>query len=126
MTVKKYLADLYLTGAGSNSDPEKLIRKIKYYQEFLDVIGKVDRGYPPVSYKLLVPENYEKNCYKNIFIYYMRQHSHLVNKLKNAKYLLTSVGSNIKIKKSKFVICNFQLFARNESPFSSTTIAIHS
>jgi len=47
MTVKKYLADLYLTGAGSNSDPEKLIRKIKYYQEFLDVIGKVDRGYPP-------------------------------------------------------------------------------
>ena len=52
MTVKKYLADLYLTGAGSISDPEKLTRKIKYYQEFLDVIGKVDRGYPPVSYKV--------------------------------------------------------------------------
>ena len=56
MTVKKYLADLYLTGAGSNSDPEKLMKKIKYYQEFLDVIGKVDRGYPPVSYEPLGPK----------------------------------------------------------------------
>ena len=104
MTVKKYLADLYLTGAGSNSDPEKLTRKIKYYQEFLDVIGKVDRGYPPVSYKLLVPEIYEKNCYKNIFIYYMRQHIHLVDKLKNAKYLLTSVGSNINVEFIPFFV----------------------
>ena len=43
MTIKKYLADLYVI-----SDLEKLTLKIKYYQEFLDVIGKVDRGYPPV------------------------------------------------------------------------------
>ena len=51
MTVKKYLADLYVIG-----NLEKLPTKIKYYQEFLDVIGKVDRGYPPVSYEPLGPK----------------------------------------------------------------------
>ena len=58
MTVKKYLADLYVIG-----NLEKLPTKIKYYQEFLDVIGKVDRGYPPVRYLstnlvLLAPVNF--------------------------------------------------------------------
>ena len=48
MTIKKYLADLYVI-----SDLEKLTLKIKYYQEFLDVIGKVDRGYPPVRLHFL-------------------------------------------------------------------------
>jgi hypothetical protein len=86
MTVKKYLADLYLTGAGSNSDPEKLITKIKYYQEFLDVIGKVDRGYPPVSYKPLVTEKKFKKQFQNIFICQVRQRVHLVDNLQNGKW----------------------------------------
>jgi hypothetical protein len=51
MTVKKYLADLYGATSGfqyNQLSPERLDMKIKYYQEFLDVIGKVDPGYPKV------------------------------------------------------------------------------
>ena len=41
MTIKKFLADMY-----GIQDTEKLPLKIQYYQEFLEVIGKVDPGYP--------------------------------------------------------------------------------
>ena len=40
MTVKKYLADMY-----PKNDLEKMPLKIQYFEEFLDVIGKVDPGF---------------------------------------------------------------------------------
>ena len=32
-----------------NDDMETVAKKIQYYQDFLDVIGKVDPGYPTVN-----------------------------------------------------------------------------
>ena len=40
MTVKKFLADMY-----GHNDLEKIPLKIQYFEEFLDVIGKVDPGF---------------------------------------------------------------------------------
>lgn len=52
MTVKKFLADLYGNTEGylyNQLNEERLEKKIQYYQEFLDTIGKVDPGWPKVS-----------------------------------------------------------------------------
>ena len=51
MTVKKFLADLYgCTPAYQYNqlNEERLDKKISYYQNFLDTIGKVDPGYTKV------------------------------------------------------------------------------
>ena len=45
MSVKKILADMY-----SLTDMNTLTKKIQYYQEFLEVLGKVDPGYPSVVF----------------------------------------------------------------------------
>ena len=47
MTVKKFLADLY-----EDFDIENMPKKIQYYQEFLDVMSKVDPGYPKVHFNI--------------------------------------------------------------------------
>ena len=47
MTIKKYLADMYGTLDGyklHQISGEKMDMKIQFYNEFLDVIGKVDPG----------------------------------------------------------------------------------
>lgn len=52
MTVKKFLADLYGYTQGyqyNQLSEERLEKKIMYYQNFLDTIGKVDPGYTKVS-----------------------------------------------------------------------------
>ena len=52
MTVKKFLADLYGFAQGyqyNQLNEERLNKKIIYYQNFLDTIGKVDPGYTKVS-----------------------------------------------------------------------------
>ena len=51
MTVKKYLADLYGCTPGfqyNQLTEERLDKKISYYQNFLETIGKVDPGYTKV------------------------------------------------------------------------------
>lgn len=48
MTVKKFLADLYGCTPGyqyNQLNEERLDKKISYYQNFLETIGKVDPGY---------------------------------------------------------------------------------
>ena len=51
MTVKKFLADLYGCTPGyqyNQLNEERLDKKIYYYQNFLETIGKVDPGYTKV------------------------------------------------------------------------------
>ena len=51
MTVKKFLADLYGCTPGyqyNQLNEERLDKKISYYQNFLETIGKVDPGYTKV------------------------------------------------------------------------------
>ena len=56
MTVKKFLADLYGCTPGyqyNQLNEERLDKKISYYQNFLETIGKVDPGYTKVRYTII-------------------------------------------------------------------------
>ena len=62
MSVKKFLADLY-----DINDMDEIIKKIQFYKEFLEVIGKVDAGYPTVTTYLYLEANYQLTATLNLF-----------------------------------------------------------